>query len=592
MLGFRAEDRPVQNLLGRDGFNMRFLVRPPQRRYKWRVRQVNQLWSDIEEAIDLVSFYYLGPITIAPVEQGSVSIIDGQQRLATLSLLLASLRNELISVKTQVSDEETRKQVDSFVDTLDRLISRFGNRGERQGPVLNLQDSDQTSFESYAVARPGEPGHLPPGDPHSDFTGEGPNRIQEAMKAFHDSISTYKADGGVDAHVEAVMRFGDYCLENLLLVVIETPGEAEQAVVFDRSNSRGLPVTSSEQVKSALMARAGRVNPTIASQFLAKWDEMATRLETVSERTVDDFLRVFWLSTNRHVSQQAVYGALVSEIDKQGGSDPLAMVTRLNTSSRNYLRLIRPQASDPNADDLRDFARMRVVAPLPLLLAVQEAQPQHLGDAMTVISSLQIRNIIVGPDQANAYEKRWSDWAIQARNGEWVNVRNSITSSLLTDLEFKKAFSSVTIKDAATARYLLRKLEFHGMKDRLPPTGIDVEHVLPKSVGSTLRNGRNTRRSEQWIKDMGFSIPISQPDSNKISDAVDLLGNQTLWLETPNRSEQNSTFETKKARYGNQKENHIRMTRSLAKVSDWTLKRISERQQRMAQKALKVWPNC
>jgi len=589
MPGFTAEDTKIRTLFAKDGFDKIFTVHPPQRRFKWKVKQIKQLWDDVTEAATEQPMYYLGPITIAPIDDNTITVIDGQQRIATISMLLSSIRNELFRVWDNVSDIGTKEEAKRFQETLDGLVSRYTDRGQRLGPVLILQKSDQESYAAYAVAHPNEQSYLKHSNPNPEFTEEGRNRIQDAMVCLDGLVRTYHADGSNDSHAEALMNLGEYCLQKLIFVMISTPGEAEQAVVFDRSNSRGLSLTTSEQVKSALMARAGRINASNAVQFLSKWDEMATRLDSVSEKTLDDFLRAFWLSTKGFLGKQAVYGALVALVDKRDGPKPLGLVNELNASSRTYLRLIRPQPTDIDYDDLRDFYRMGVVASLPLLMATKEKAPSEFGGLLKLVASLQVRNILVGTDQANKFEKRWSAWSLMVRAGNLAAAKSEIGSEIYDDDNFKARFAEASIKKNTDARYLLRKIEFHQINDRLPPVGIDVEHVLPQSVGRKLANDRIDRKRTAWIKDMGFNEPINKRNSLLIQQAVNRLGNQTLWHRTPNRSEKDSTFESKKVRYANPEENTIRMTADIATNDDWSIETISNRQKGFISKALKIW---
>ena len=84
----------TKSLFSDAGYNRLFVVKAPQRRYKWTKEQVKQLWVDICNAREKnVPWYFLGTLLLEPLPDQRVSIIDGQQRIATISLLLAVLRD-------------------------------------------------------------------------------------------------------------------------------------------------------------------------------------------------------------------------------------------------------------------------------------------------------------------------------------------------------------------------------------------------------------------------------------------------------------------------------------------------------------------
>ena len=166
MQEFSAFEQRLKSLLGKDGYAKTLNVGPPQRRYRWKPKQVEQLWKDIIEASTTVSFYYLGAITATQHRGGgknaadTVDLIDGQQRLATMTLLLAAFRNELMKIEPNLLEGETKTSVSRTLTDLDEHISRRSRRGVVEGPIIRLTLADRPSFLAYAVAKPRERQYL------------------------------------------------------------------------------------------------------------------------------------------------------------------------------------------------------------------------------------------------------------------------------------------------------------------------------------------------------------------------------------------------------------------------------------------------
>ena len=117
--------KPPNSLFSKsDGFL--FEIHPPQRRFRWEKDQVKQLWDDIRNAHTKGrASYFLGTLLLARIDEESVSVIDGQQRITTLSLLLAVLRdlcNEYSSLKKRAGG-------------IQQLIIRVDNDYEPRGPL-------------------------------------------------------------------------------------------------------------------------------------------------------------------------------------------------------------------------------------------------------------------------------------------------------------------------------------------------------------------------------------------------------------------------------------------------------------------------
>ena len=128
------------------------------------------------------------------------------------------------------------------------------------------------------------------------------------------------------------------------------------------------------------------------------------------------------------------------------------------------------------------------------------------------------------------------------------------------------------------------------MFDRLPSHVIDVEHVLPKSIATIWAESKKpTRKSNQWASDMGGSLPLETLEAKKLASVVNLIGNQTLWHYKPNRSEQNSTFADKKSRYAKNLDTNLKITQEIANYPDWSISRVTERLEQLAQKAVLIW---
>lgn len=208
-----------------------------QRRFAWNHRQeVAQLWQDICEALERkAGEYFLGTVVLSKSQQDVLEIIDGQQRLATLSMILAALRNKLMSLGTADSGAS------SASNKLHEYILRTDLLGHPKGAALTLGKYDQDGFRRYVQLRPGEQSHLgvdanlpqiKPGRPPI-------NRIKEAFKHIIELVDKYIADLPPEKQRDRLANLADYLLEKVTHITIEVTEDVDAFASLAAEGSQG-----------------------------------------------------------------------------------------------------------------------------------------------------------------------------------------------------------------------------------------------------------------------------------------------------------------------------------------------------------------
>ncbi|WP_075891803.1 GmrSD restriction endonuclease domain-containing protein [Actinomyces provencensis] len=249
-MALSAEEQPLNRVFSRDyQFRMPVFQRP----YSWGVEQALQLLDDVTESSSQSrSPYFLGSIVLLrdPSDGRVRDVIDGQQRLTTLTILLAVLR-----------ELEERADVR---DGLDHMINESGQvlQGIAPGPRLELRDTDR-SFFRYTVQD---------GDLEalfdlrgSDLTSVAQRHIFENTRALFDSLST-------DRTPEERRALAVHLSNQVFLVVISTDDLASAHRVFSVLNTRGLPLTAGDILKSQIV---GSLPREIQDRYSRTWDDLA-----------------------------------------------------------------------------------------------------------------------------------------------------------------------------------------------------------------------------------------------------------------------------------------------------------------------------
>lgn len=540
----------------------RLVVPTYQRRYAWNHKQeVAQLWQDLQEAHESnEDEYFLGTLVLnktAPRE--AFEIIDGQQRLATLTMMLAALRNKLASLG-QLTDASRASS------KLHDLIMRTDLRGRPEDAVLTLGRYDQESFRRYVQLRPGDTQHLAvdaniaqgkPGRPPK-------NRVRDAFKQIGDLADEFVLSLSPKEQVDGLAGFAQYLLSHVTLMIIRVKEDTDAFMLFETVNYRGLDLSTADLLKNHLFGLASEHQ---IEHLIASWDTFVGSLE---DQHITRFLRYFWLSHHEHVTEKQLYRR-IKERMKSSSIDPLEFLNDLNDEASIFAALADPRDDDPCALELKDLFAMHMTQGTPFLLAAKgELDEKSFRQAVLIVETLSLRNTVVAGKNPNELEKHFGRWARQLRESPDVSqIADEARKLLIKDDEFVRGFHELSELKSPQARYILRKIEFVGNKEtRIASAGVDIEHILPQNPG------------QDWIEAIGGSEDEVRATSQR-------LGNLTLLNERLNKGAAAKPFDKKRDEYYSKSK--FAMTLGLCSLDEWTADSISARQTEFAERAKEIW---
>ena len=545
-----------------------FEIHPPQRRFKWKKQQIDQLWQDILTAYKADrDSYFLGTLLLVQLNDSrTVSVIDGQQRITTISILLAVLRDHC----KEFPGLSTR------ADGLQRLIGRVDNDGKPVGSlVVTLQDPDNEIYKDLVKE---------PGSTKSSPSQQSP--LSRAVKTLTEHV-----EGHIDVpnQEESLRGLCEYIQSKIMFLPLQVRSEGEGYLVFDTTNTRGLRPSPSESLKARL-ATIAREDGHLADELITKWNAAATKLENAGQSidAMDDYLHAIWCSKEGYTPKRTLDGI----------ASRLAALNRLNEFVKDldsycdsYLAVVAPTGKSALTEDLKDLNHLNVQSH-SFLMTVHKNSPDRFEEAVDLVLSLQIRNVTVGPYQANEYQKDWPRWAVLVREGHTEEGFLDIRNRMVSDEEFQQQFEKEVVASSRTVRHLLRRLDpISHPGSGVQPVEVDVEHILPKSVVAKLIDGKKlTKNVKRWIEDLGYEIPSDFEQMRnlgmKLRPFVDMLGNQALLNDKANRGARDLPFGKKKDYY---KKQALELTKALVERERWGPSQISANQKTMARHAHQIW---
>jgi hypothetical protein len=299
------------------GNGKRYAVPAYQRDYSWDDEHWDDLWNDILALRDdPASRHYMGAVVVQAKSDREFLVIDGQQRLATLSILALVIIGKLKQLADSQVDSENNRERSAGLRS--RFIGEKDPASLVESSKLTLNSTDNPFYQDYLVQL--RTPRNPRGMPKSN------RQMWRCFQWFSkqiDSIEEYKRNGEALAHLlnEVVAR-------RLMFILITVDNELNAYTVFETLNARGLELSATDLLKNYLFSRV-RV-PNDLESLQRRWLRM---IQTVSQESFPDFLRYHLLCEQPKVR-----------------SNRLFQMTRGRRDPRILARLSQREAADSGAD--------------------------------------------------------------------------------------------------------------------------------------------------------------------------------------------------------------------------------------------------
>lgn len=518
--------------------------------------------------------HYMGYLVLQSADDKVFDVIDGQQRLTTLSIIvLAALKHlQHLVDKGEAPENNTRRleQIrETYVGHLDpvTLVAR---------PKLTLNRNNNGYYQNYLVPL----GHLRQrGFRASEHLLRKAfewfdRKIGDYLKAQPRSLATETIPG--DTAGARIAQLVEDLSDRLFFTVITVSDELNAYTVFETLNARGVRLSATDLLKNYLFSLLdhGADSQHELATLEERWEQMVGHLQ--SEK-FPDFLRMHWNSRHRFARQTELFKHIRAQVRDRAGV--FALIRGMEEDLDCYLALSSPETSGWSPEDRQLAATLktfRVRQPYPLLLAARRA----LGDSdftallrATVVIALRYN--VIGAYGTAEQEKVYNQVAERMARGELAQILpilQAMRNIYVEDRVFRAAFAEKIIRttDARNnrvVRFILCALERHlaGQALDFGSDAFNVEHVLPQNA------------PDGWG---GFTPDEAQAMAYR-------LGNMTLLQSGANRDAGNSSYAAKRAIY--QQSGYALTRRLAADNAEWSPERIAAWQSWMADQATSIW---
>lgn len=519
-----------------------FAIPDYQRDYSWGTAEVETLLDDIREllyinGIDGSQKHFCGSIVVIKFDSSvskntqdafktlklknfeKVNVIDGQQRLSTLSILLIAIKKRLKQSGYAVS------KYDDMIDT-----GMKDENGEFV-PVLNFADlNTQNCYRSILYDK--EINYFP--------NRSGAKNMLNALalcEKFVESIcsSTTDVESALDRLIEQV-RY------HLTFVGIYCEEEADAYQIFESLNATGLSLTPAEQVKNLVLMKSKGNN----AHTLSQWESI---VNTVTESKIVAFLSHYLFYKNsKRVLKKDVYEGFKNLLKRESVT---TILNELSACASIYGELRKPSATNQASAILLDMRDLGVEQAYVPLLAIGKRFGVHSSDFRITADAILIYIVrhLVCSQSSNKLDAVFSQACSIIKDGEKSadEIVAFFKEKRMDDEKFNGHFAGLvfeyTAKPQKIARTLLRRIEEYAHGSNYPVAfnrdDLTVEHIIPKHP--------EIEDLRKWI---GSAVDAEDFDAKRFADqTIKSIGNLALLFQPENTSAGNENYASKKDVY-------------------------------------------
>jgi Protein of unknown function DUF262/Protein of unknown function (DUF1524) len=574
---FNSRSRNIGELLGSN--ELAHIVVPTfQRGYSWEKKHVESFWRDIIEFQKENKVqggpdkYFLGPIVTLSQSKDTILLLDGQQRLATATILFSVLRDSARSLSiTAAADFAAYIQRD--------FIAK-----EDDGYSLVMGEMDELYFKETIQSDP-------PIDKKPDVRSH--RNIKNARQLLVASVKL-KIDGLEPKAALVVLKSLRQTLHrDLVMACIPVESERDAFRIFETLNDRGLRLSVPDLLLNYLMRVA--TPETDRKEIRLVWNEM---LEEMGKRDINRFLRHLWVSKYGDLKSQDLFTALKDHIEDKTNLSSLEFTQGCAEECENYATLLNANVEHlaNSAPYVRSLVQELDCQPsLPLLLSgyrfFKPADFEKIVKWLLVFATRystlanldssgletiffemarEIRSKMnqTPPPQANASNPKHAQSAPDS-SACLKYIKDTLKKNAPSDEQIEAVILKL-ILSPDDAKYVLKKLA-QRMQTDTKEVAIDeanLEHIFPKNPAENEWGGK--------------------ANQSELEPYLWHIGNLTILGERLNKSAANSEFSVKKSFYG--KGSELEMARGIARdYTTWDKSTIEDRAGKLLPLILAVW---
>ncbi len=520
-MNLSAYTRTIKDILT---LSRKYIIPRYQREYSWEKIELEEFWNDIVGQLQFVESkitatdYFIGSLVLVGDDSKDTSflVVDGQQRLTTITILL--------SVLTEIS-----KKVDTNFSN--SCYTYVEGKDDDYKPYFKLENENPKPFLQRRIQNIEKESDRKP-------TSHEEEKLLFAYDFFSRKLSQIKKDYASYLYTDLLKAIRDQLLKcQTIFITVESESEAQ--TIFETLNAKGKDLETLDLVKNKIFETLSEEHPTDFAK--ETWTKIKSNIRSREDPIqLSVFFRHFWISKYEFITENKIYSSFQKYIQNTSSQYKI-FLEDLSNGSLNYIKIISPLPNDWNLQENKNVFNsltalrvFRVTQPRPLLLTLLSLYEKKLLkplDLVKYIEKIEYFHFLFSAICSSRPSGLESIYSKYSRNIVHLIDKHAIRKNLddLVKKLFEKIptfevffenfknlhYSNTYTKDKKLIQYIFRKLEEEEQTtDELTINKITLEHIKGQSSKAP------------WVSGIGNILPLSR----KINETVE---NRELKFKIP-----------------------------------------------------------
>lgn len=531
------------------GHKINFVIPVYQRNYDWKKEQCERLLKDLISLYENnISSHFFGSVVRMYSDMSNYLIIDGQQRITSVSLLLLAMYNFIEN--TNPSCELLKEEI---YETY--LINKFGSadRKIRLKPIKDDNEAYVKLFDNNSAEFIKE----------SQMTTNYNYFYGELLKGYIDIDKLHNS------------------LEKLEVVNIELSKEDDPQLIFEGLNSTGLALTEADKIRNFVLMGKNISSEKQEIYYYDYWNKMEKNVNFQTSDFIRDYLTYKY-------SKNIIHKNLYNDFKKYilNFEDTEVLLKDMLEHSVYYSYILNYNSPNESINQsLRDISDLDVIVIKPYYLELFSLSKEgiisedDMVEILKILESFILRRSVCSLSNKSFNKlfatlgkeiKKYSDYKDNYLDVfKYMFTRKDTSFSFPSNVEFVNSLKVKDIYGTKIKRYMLEKIENYNNKEIVQIDSSTIEHIMPQTL------------TEEWITALGENY------NDVHSQYVHTLGNLTITAYNPELS--NKSFEEKRDMDGGFKSSRYKLNKYLAELDKWDKDEIEKRLDVLSKECLDIW---
>ena len=493
----------------------KYVIPRYQREYSWDIEQVEEFWKDITEQFDYekeifnTRDYFIGSFVLVgdDVKDTEFMIVDGQQRLTTITILLAALTH----IGYGINNDDFANSCYQYIEGKDPDYQNY----------FYLENESPKPFFQKAI-------QYKKNDIELKFNTTEEFKLFNAYKFFKENILSKK--DSISEFLLFLKAIRDQIIScSTIYITVEDKEDAQ--TIFETLNAKGKDLSTLDLIKNKIFEVLDESHPSDYAK--ESWIKLKSILNSRANIvSLDVFFRHFWIANYTFATESKIYNLFQNKIPKNKSSYEI-FLKNLLAFAENYIKIISPNVTDFNEEiniysSLRAIIDFRVKQPHPLLttlLGYYKEKLINLNQLVKIVKQIEIFHFMfsaITSSRASGLESMYSKRSQELKRTkdkrEIKIILDSISEHLfhkVSDIpyeNFEKKFielkySNTFTKDKKLIQYIFKTYEKILLTtDELSVNKFTIEHIQSQKIDT------------EWSHNIGNLLPLDKELNNECKD--------------------------------------------------------------------------